>query len=115
MAITLMIDYGTGAKKTFTGIPHHTGMNVVDVMKAAATIAPGVDFSVELAEFVNRGGLSDASFAAIDGVERREESGWRLLVNGEPKEWTEQTTGLDMRGHRPEVPENATVTITLSG
>jgi hypothetical protein len=116
MPITLVIDYGTGAKKTFTGIPYQAGMDVFAVMEAAAAIAPGVEFSVvETSQFVNRAGLASVGFAAIDGVEKREESGWRLLVNGEPREWTEQTAGLSMQGHRPRVPDNATVTVTLSG
>ncbi len=115
MAITLVIDYGTGAKKTFTGIAHQPDMNVVDVMNAAATMAPGVEFAVEVAEFVSRAGLANASFRAIDGVENRQSGGWQLLIDGEPNEWLEQTTGLNPASRRPQVPDSATMTVARSG
>ncbi len=59
MTVRLVIDYGDGALKTFTGLPWSKGTTVLDVMNAAKSHSRGIDF-------VYQGSGSTAFLTEID-------------------------------------------------
>ncbi|MEZ5866474.1 MAG: hypothetical protein R3D25_21285 [Geminicoccaceae bacterium] len=111
MTIELVVDYGTGATKTFSGIPHQTGMGVDDVLQVAELMRPGLHCEVSTEEFVNRAGLAEAHITRIDGVDPLDGSAWRIDVDGEPVTWQKQVAHLHVR--RPHLSDHAKVTIAL--
>lgn len=111
MTVELVVDYGTGATKTFSGIPHQHGMGVDDVLQVAELMRPGLRCEVSTEEFVNRAGLSEARITQVDGVGPLDESSWRIAIDGEPATWRKQMANLSIR--QPHLPDHARVTIAL--
>ncbi len=111
MTVELVVDYGTGTTKTFSGIPHQHGMGVDDVLEVAGLMRPGLRCEVSTEELVNRAGLSEARITQVDGVEPFDESSWRIAIDGEPVTWRKQMTNLSIR--QPHLPDQSRVTIAL--
>lgn len=108
MTIELVIDYGTGATKSFSSIPHHDDMTVEDAIRAAEDMAPGLRYAVDIG-FVNRAGLGVVLVTEVDGIKAENGSAWKLSVNGEPTHWSKQVTNLKIEPRDAALPDAATV------
>jgi hypothetical protein len=67
--VTLIIDYGNGAQKSFASIPWRQGMDVLEVLGAAESINPGLAFEFSVTLESDRAGRQRGFIASIDGVE----------------------------------------------
>lgn len=79
-SITLIIDYGNGARKRFDRIAWRQDMAVLDVLDAANAISPGVQF-VFAPTFSDRAGREVGSVTTIDGVAAADDRHWLLWIN----------------------------------
>ena len=76
--VSLLIDYGDGAQKVFTRLPHKDGMTVLDVMEAAKAHKHGITF-----EF--RGQGEGALLTRIDDLTNQGRGrNWLYRVNDKP-------------------------------
>ena len=75
--ITLTINYGDGVQKTFTKLPWHTKLTVLDATTAASKHPRGIRFDY-------RGSGSTALLTSIDDVENQggKEKNWVYRING---------------------------------
>lgn len=80
--ITLTIDYGNGAQKSFAGIPWQQPDGILEVLKAASSISPGLVYETHGGGFT-RGGQQPISIASIDGVAAGQDKQWLVWVNNQ--------------------------------
>ena len=80
-AVSLIIDYSDGVQKSFTGIPWKRDMAVLDLLQAAASTSPGLNFEFAKS-FDDRGGRDVGSVVSIDGVKAdNRDQKWLVWVN----------------------------------
>jgi hypothetical protein len=80
--VQLTIDYGNGAQKKFAAIDWTEGMGILDVLKAAGSINPGVKFIFQVTLASDRGGRQRGFIASIDGVEGNQANAeWQIWIN----------------------------------
>ena len=76
-AVSLIVDYGNGMRKHFTGLPWRKGMTVQDAMEAAKSLRPGLTYTI-------RGSKDTAFLTDIDGIKNEGSAGkrnWLYWVN----------------------------------
>lgn len=77
--VRLEIDYGNGVEKHYTALVWRAGMTVLDALRAAAELRPGL-------ELRSTGSGETAFVTSIDGFENSSGAGgrnWVYTVNGE--------------------------------
>jgi len=75
--VSLVIDFGNGAKREFDALPWSPGMAVADVMEAARTFRPNI-------QYAQQGSGERGLLTALEGVSNEGGSGrnWRFLIDG---------------------------------
>ena len=92
-AITLIIDFSNGVKKTFTNLPNEPlpqplleqhGMSVTDALDQARIRRPGLSYEFE-ESFDDRGARDVGVITSVDGVEADvPDQRWQVWVNQTP-------------------------------
>src|SRR5262249_2718316 len=67
-AVALTIDYSNGAQKSFAFIPWRPDMDVLDVLRAAGSIQPGLVFEFHVTLASDRTGRARGFIASLDGI-----------------------------------------------
>jgi hypothetical protein len=80
--VVLTVDYGNGVQKRFANIPCPQGMDVLEVLRAAGSINPGLIFEYDVTLFSDRVGREHGVIASIDGVKADEANRkWLVRIN----------------------------------
>jgi hypothetical protein len=79
LTVSLEVDYSNGNKKRFSGLRLFGPADIVDVLEAAKSTVPGLDFTFT-EDFVDRGGREVGAITAIDGIENSGDQTWRVWV-----------------------------------
>ena len=81
-AVALTIDYGNGAHKSFAVIPWKEGIDVLDVLRTARSIEPGLVFEFSVTLPSDRAGRQRGFIASIDGVKADQTNQkWLVWIN----------------------------------
>jgi hypothetical protein len=81
-AVALTIDYSNGAQKSFAVIPSTPGLDVLEVLRAAGSINPGLVFEFKVTLKSDRAGRQRGFIASIDGVKADQaHQKWLLWIN----------------------------------
>jgi uncharacterized protein DUF4430 len=78
--VSLVIDYGNGARRQFDALPWHQGMTVADLMQEARDFHPGITFR-------QRGAGKMAFLTSLDSIAGQtagEAHQWQYQLNGKP-------------------------------
>jgi hypothetical protein len=81
-AVALTIDYSNGAKKSFTFIPWRPEMDVLEVLRAAGSIQPGVTLEFHTTLPSDRAGRARGFIASLDGIKADQtKHKWLVWIN----------------------------------
>ena len=111
--VSLTIDYGNGAQKSFAAIPLSQEMVLLQVLEAAGSIKPGVEFEFNVTLDSDRSGRQRGFIASIDGVEADQTNQqWVPWINERPEDNELATTGDFSPGY-PQVAAGDVVSLKL--
>jgi hypothetical protein len=81
-AVALTVDYSNGAQKLFAVIPLTQDTDVLDVLRAAGSIQPGLVFEFNVTLPSDRAGRQKGFIASIDSVKADQTNQkWLLWIN----------------------------------
>src|SRR5712692_8134782 len=81
-AVALTIDYSNGAQKSFAVIPWTQEIDVLEVLRTAGSINPGLVFEFNVTLQSDRAGRKRGFIASIDGVKADQTNQkWLLWIN----------------------------------
>ncbi|MCG6985802.1 MAG: hypothetical protein LJE61_11475 [Thiocapsa sp.] len=93
MSLSLTIDYGNGAQKTFGKVDvgplaepvggRPDELDVFDVLDAAARMEPGLEYEFKVTLASDRAGNEGGHILSVDGVSG-ENASWQVCVNRKP-------------------------------